>query len=584
MSSSTATLRTGPPVNYIWIGPAPKDAILQGQDVDGAKQMAEQNSHNPIRFWCLASEVQYYQAEFKNHAVEVHAVEELFVGANKDVPEVQQCKDIFDTCLNPDPAKGRNTIRDRTTVKNAVSVLILLLQGGYTLDSNIRPLQAGSVSLPDYKKFKYPKMKDRSGDYPEIWMMFSPQNNQSFMKKIFAELYNCWDHSEFLRKGISPEEYRDSVTRWLDVMATMTSEYQDEDYWIFKTIDDARIEELNLFKIYNNSHTQMMQDFKEQLSKLNDENLPSFIEFVGKLLPVYSEYLAKEIAMAADNHPLNLFNLTHNKKAWSELTYSFNYQFVRGHGSILKLITNAIDNISTNDQRISLSLGDRETSSLLLLENPTIFDAFVRGLQRNPQIVLFFLYRDEALSLAAFFQCALKNKQLGDRLTNVLLEEKAGEASLVDTILLLRWFKSKKLAATEFLNFSAAQQNRELNQKIANTFKTTPQSIIEMVETNPINIIYFVALAEGNVDIREMMLKQKDELHHVLCKMEAQTLAMLDETLVKPRESSPIGALNMNAERKASVENPADIRSILKADIRSLLKNDGKHTLGFTGA
>lgn len=206
-------VRREPPINYVWIGPPAK---AKGQDIDGPIQLAELKKE--VKFWCLREHLSAYESTLKPKGITVYAIEELFEQKHPD-PQIQKMIDQYHIMVQVLLQKKRNTIRDRVTLNNATSLLILLLQGGYFFDTNVGLADPTKpCSLPNYDTFKYPFLINnprRSGiysgtyyDVAEVWALYAPEPSLKMtenLRLMFDSFYNMWKQAE-----LTYFNYRDS--------------------------------------------------------------------------------------------------------------------------------------------------------------------------------------------------------------------------------------------------------------------------------------------------------------------------------------------------------------------------------------
>ncbi len=191
--------RTKPNINYIWVGPPPsgENGGIGGHDIAGPLHMARVNSFNKKIFWCLDEYHADYVARFAGHDIEVKSIQSFLES------------DFGDEFLNEAAAKlrqiGRETLgwgidpaefargsrRDSVSFKNVFSLFLLVL-GGYTLDTNVRPKEGvHTLQLPAYSVFKMVKIPGQI----ECWMLYAPKNNQR-ARAVLTKYLNRWGKTQ----------------------------------------------------------------------------------------------------------------------------------------------------------------------------------------------------------------------------------------------------------------------------------------------------------------------------------------------------------------------------------------------------
>jgi hypothetical protein len=244
-----------PTLHYIWVGPPNKAGVgVPGHDVAGPIGMAKANKNNTIRFWCLYEHMEYYKDRFKDYPIQVAAIE-VHIRDCSEVLEFQSetdyLIDIMLTCLD----KARDSIRDRVTVKEAFSLLLLYTLGGYTLDTNIMP-DTAQVTLPGYLTFHAPAFAEHPhpGDI-EFWMLYSPAKGDIKAKELLDKFYKKWLHSEEYRKEHGEDaNYYDLAAAIMPIMKVFRR--GGIDLWIVPNLESnfIQVKELGLIKYYSNTH------------------------------------------------------------------------------------------------------------------------------------------------------------------------------------------------------------------------------------------------------------------------------------------------------------------------------------------
>jgi hypothetical protein len=252
--------------------------------------MAQQNKMNPIKFWCLKEHLTHYKKVYADKKIEVHAIDELleekFDGPHADKFSfgIDKFKKIHATCIMD---TSRNQLRDRVTVKNAFSLLLLLTKGGYIADTNIKPASDKEVFLPHHEKFRCPLLTNVEGTdkgSTEIWMMYSPPENCEVIYSIYKYYYSAWQSAEdyyfkdksnldVKNKGY-PKAFHDEMGLIvLQAIEGTISQYKKEDYWCGELDDTSNpqrviLEDINILKLYYRTHTKQESLIEQQVQNV----------------------------------------------------------------------------------------------------------------------------------------------------------------------------------------------------------------------------------------------------------------------------------------------------------------------------
>jgi hypothetical protein len=240
----TKTQETLPICKFIWVGPTTGNA-MSDHDTGGMKKFAR-CAKNLIEFYCLEELdgddiASHYIKEFREEGLNNITVKTL-EGFIRDCHESQDellrnnaalISTIFETHIK------KRTREDFVALKDLFS-LLTTYQGGYTLDTNIQPIQQKNFSLPHYDDFMAPALIGQ--DKMEVWMLYAPKNNERIKKSVF----------EFLQRW---KRYKNSLIV-AAVEAGRSFHCLNKDYpWKVKMVDgQAPMENLNLVKIYYNTH------------------------------------------------------------------------------------------------------------------------------------------------------------------------------------------------------------------------------------------------------------------------------------------------------------------------------------------
>lgn len=191
-----------PKAHYLWIRPPPDGKTCPfGHDIAAIRRTAAAcEPEVTLNFWCLESQVEHYRAVFADTAnTQVRSIEAyLTVQAHSGEPEkaeaktddestktahfAQRASKALKTLLEQsyaDRPYEQNIIRDRVTAKELIAFFLLYREGGYVLDSNVRPApSAEQITLIEYDKFGVPLLPDidcTGKRAKDGWLMYSPQ-------------------------------------------------------------------------------------------------------------------------------------------------------------------------------------------------------------------------------------------------------------------------------------------------------------------------------------------------------------------------------------------------------------------------
>lgn len=320
-----------PDINYLWIGPpATKAAKLEeGMDVSGPIQMAQKNKDNKIKFWCLKEYAVHYEKEFKDKNIEVCAVEKLLEEKFKNADKAKAVEK-FQEIMIEHLKKDRNKIRDRVMVKNALSILLLRLYGGYVMDTNNTPIDSvDSVSLPAHHGFKFPLVEissrnEKTRSVVEIWRLFALLDDE-ITKKIFDRFISNWkafndmfQEKKRLEIFLVPGEY-DKLSH--DLMGNMLVEaisyYRNQcDLPWEGVLDNDRVIIDELIKKYNNTHkpkSNSVLPFFFKPKEKKEEDISLNLEVLEALARLEKDYYQAQIVLLKDGR-VALFDSTDGKK------------------------------------------------------------------------------------------------------------------------------------------------------------------------------------------------------------------------------------------------------------------------------
>ncbi|GEM_PF-6754025 len=274
-------------VNYVFVGDPPTYPMgVPGHDVAGPIAMAKANKTNPVVFWCLDKQLKFYQDQLEKHGITVKAIEPHVESCLKD-PELKEAAEQFQTIMKTLLAETRNAARDRTTVKEAFSIFLLVSNGGYFCDTNVRPILS-SMSLPSFNTFNIPDQKTSANEHnPECWMMYSPPKTAR-AKESFRKFFSNWEKTEKMFEGQLnskiaypyPEKFHTCSAYDIIVAVWQPTDTKSSDYFNYVEDEDlstATIKDLGILKRYYNTHIQDLDCdnlfIEELLKAVRDENL-----------------------------------------------------------------------------------------------------------------------------------------------------------------------------------------------------------------------------------------------------------------------------------------------------------------------
>lgn len=264
-----------PALNYIWVGDDPakeKDASSQsegviGHDTQAVIQMAKKvKPTQRIVFWCLDNQVPDYQRHLSTEKnIQVRSIEkfieECMTSLRRDVADAaKKINEIMNKLLL---TEGRNSIRDKVTVKEFFAFFVLKVLGGYTLDTNVMPQEHMEVNFPKVTSFCVPLIHHYHflmKDVFDIWMM-AAQPNDPIVNQTWDDFYLKWQELESTFSSKS-EEYYNSMVKLAARSINSATEKTDKTpiYWqanLLPQNEDTEIStvnELGIVKKYYKTH------------------------------------------------------------------------------------------------------------------------------------------------------------------------------------------------------------------------------------------------------------------------------------------------------------------------------------------
>lgn len=247
-----------PYLRYIWVGPPPDNSM----DIKCVLEMAN-HTDNPIEYYCLNEHMYYYVSVFRESKVNIKSIEASLDKLVVNAMLKRRIKTIFKIALE------RDTITDRVSIKELVSLILLSHCSGYTLDTNISLDTAVSCSaqytFPDHPHFMAPYTTTMP--CPEVWMMYSSALDLSTAYKALSYYLDNWFRIQKYYPDLLSYNHQivgltvDAVHKlYFDpITSKPTSLGMQERNWLFRLEDHgnavtARIHGLPIIKTYHNSH------------------------------------------------------------------------------------------------------------------------------------------------------------------------------------------------------------------------------------------------------------------------------------------------------------------------------------------
>lgn len=324
-----------PKVHYLWVGPHPL-AINAGQDTLGPDLMRQKypSPKQPIYFWCLDSEVEYYKDYFaKAHPdsapIEVKGIES-FTDTLPPLPYKEiDLKKAFITLMTKlkDRAEcfqdRKDKIREWITLKEAFGYFLQLAEDGFVTDTNCRPAPYDetdkksipeTLSSPESTGFQctfFPANTDKSMR-PDPWLMYSgnPTDKikeeakarfKAYIDKVTGYLSECEVDGQFIPMNDVKGEGDLPIRGWI---ATQ---------WCHVALDNRvspipTREPLSASKLRDSLETPL--GFVKRLhgSHYNDHHLEKVSMLERVLVGTWSP---QEFYHYAKRHPMNPFEAFH---------------------------------------------------------------------------------------------------------------------------------------------------------------------------------------------------------------------------------------------------------------------------------
>lgn len=283
-----------PQISYIWYGPPAKN----GHDIQGCLNMSRSVSvTEKIVFFCPADYVQHYQLQFslcinvtvtsiEGHVRQYAEIKEkdkisLKIAAQK----VQEVIDCIETSL--DPIK-----RDLFSVKEIISLFVLVTDGGFIFDSNIQSMGDKPIKLPVYSKFAAPVVDNCI----DCWMMFAPPNDPRKSALFLVDQFHLlfFIARKKFSENLNSLEYHDAATD--AIIQPLWNLNRKGDLKLLKVqpssfnayLPSIIVSELNIIKFFNRTHVPQGQAQAYELSNLQ-------LSFIGDDAKLLKDTLGKDI-------------------------------------------------------------------------------------------------------------------------------------------------------------------------------------------------------------------------------------------------------------------------------------------------
>ncbi|WP_454783467.1 ankyrin repeat domain-containing protein [Legionella sp. WA2022007384] len=261
-----------PKVNYLWIGPPkidPSGENKLGSDVADVIEVSKKCA-NKIYYYCLDEHVQHYQDLFKKKdcTVEVRSIDQYIARMQKnDDPYIIKIANKMAEVRRELLTEPRNRIVDRVAFKDAFSLFLLAIEGGYTLDTSVGLAdKITHVTFPLEDNFKAPVGRDY-----ESWMLYASPTKLDQPRVALDSYLSRWDSVQQIIRENLDDIHRiatfhhnnasliiDSITKGLHSIPS-----NNLDKWRFQfdktNTSLARLSGFPLTKMYGNSHRPYLE-------------------------------------------------------------------------------------------------------------------------------------------------------------------------------------------------------------------------------------------------------------------------------------------------------------------------------------
>lgn len=164
-------------IDYVWAG-KPASGTNLGQDTIGADLFSKKFPDQPIRYWCLKSELAHYQGHFTDKPnVQVMCIEDFLEEHDKDLLEFMQQLITSAKSLEEPADKARELV----SIKELMQYFLCQHFEGYKCDTTVGPHEQSDTPPRSHEHYRFPFLHipdrdPRSGPkaFPGPWLMYSP--------------------------------------------------------------------------------------------------------------------------------------------------------------------------------------------------------------------------------------------------------------------------------------------------------------------------------------------------------------------------------------------------------------------------
>lgn len=258
-------------ISTIWIGDSPSRKItssaqagertagVTGQDITAVISMAAciNTKYHTLLFWCLDKYTAYYDSILRQFGIQVCSIEEYLEKCNQR-ESLRRSVAIVRVVMNTLLSSDRNTLRDRVTVKNIVSLFLLKVGATHFYkDSNAGPSKHLPLKLHKYNSFYAPYFSEPKYEGIDVWLLYAPPNSQH-ARIAFNYFYTHWKDAEriYFYEGYS-DRYRAEMGALIVASVNAgTEKGQEMKVWFVDNVCDDKVEikELGIQKYYDNTH------------------------------------------------------------------------------------------------------------------------------------------------------------------------------------------------------------------------------------------------------------------------------------------------------------------------------------------
>lgn len=266
MQSTHVTENKIEPIHFVWIGP-PKFK-LGGQDVIGIMSITENfkkyGQQNPLIFLCQKE----YQPDYINYFAENNikiTVSSLEDYLDKNIVEKQTTalREIYTTLLSTQRINDVSLqvqMKDRVRIKNLFFLFLVVIEGGYVLDTNVRATKDKKVNFISYETFHFPWVEDKHWPaIADIWMLYSPHKHlpraEKSLNHAIANYHAQWNEIMLERSHDICGDIQ--ATQSVTLAQPRKRESFIHNTWLAETRNNPNnylVKNVNVLKEYNNSH------------------------------------------------------------------------------------------------------------------------------------------------------------------------------------------------------------------------------------------------------------------------------------------------------------------------------------------